>query len=74
MFRHTVPSVGEADTNADAEGIRCEVKVLKCIRMYIYVYIHITPRSKVLPNNLTGLRLVKKLPAFYGSVIVVVIN
>ena len=40
--------------------------------IYIYIYIHLltyllTPWCRVLLEKLTGLQLVKKLPAFYGT-------
>ena len=36
--------------------------------IYIYIYIYtLTPWSRVLFEKLTGLQLVRKLPAFYGT-------
>ena len=37
-------------------------------RMYIYIYIYLlTPWCRVLLEQLTGLQLVKKFPAFHGT-------
>jgi len=37
------------------------------IHTYIYIYYLVTPWSRVLLEKLTGLKLVKKFPAFYGT-------
>jgi len=34
---------------------------------HIYIYILLTPWSRILLEKLTGLKLVKKFPAFYGT-------
>jgi hypothetical protein len=37
------------------------------IYIYIYIYYLLTPRCRVLLEQLTGLQLVKKFPAFHGT-------
>ena len=51
--------------------------VCVCVYIYIYIclitrwrryiYMLLTPRCRALPEQLTGLQLVKKFPAFHGT-------
>jgi len=48
--------------------LRWNVHCLYCfIYIYIYIYIYTPPWCRVLLEKLTGLQLVKKFPAFYGT-------
>jgi hypothetical protein len=46
--------------------IRYGLTKLTCLRTYLLTYL-LTPWSKVLLEKLTGLQLVKQLPAYYGT-------
>ena len=47
-----------------------ESSPIQILLIYIYIYIHthlLTPWCRVLPEQLTGLQLVKKFPEFHGT-------
>jgi hypothetical protein len=48
-------------------AVRTELSVLSTYYLFTYRTYLFTSRNKVLLEKLTGLQIVKKLPAFYGT-------
>jgi hypothetical protein len=47
-----------------------DIGLIKAIKLYVMIKVRntkITPWSRVLPEKLTCLKLLKKFPAFYGT-------
>ena len=53
-------------TVSNKQGEKFQKNIFSFVELYLLTYL-LTPWSRVLLENLTGLQLVKKFPAFYGT-------
>ena len=66
-FNQAFDSINRSTIIQALKEMQIPGKIVRLVNMVTLTYSLLTPRCRVLPEQLTGLQLVKKFPAFHGT-------